>query len=71
MQESLLVKKGFPAVHFYDQDFVDMYEQTWAWVQEAWYKNKEQAKNGLPSAFLTYPGSSTISQFEACLSTFF
>jgi len=71
MQESLLVKKGFPAVHFYDQDFVDMYEQTWAWVQEAWYKNKDQAKNGLSPAFLVYPGSSTITQFEACLSTFF
>jgi len=66
-----MVKKGFPAVHFYDQDFVDMYEQTWAWVQEAWYKNKNQTKNGFEPAFLVYPDSSTITQFEACLSTFF
>ncbi len=71
MQGSLMVKKGFPAVHFYDQDFVDMYEQTWAWVQDAWYKNKDQDKNGLQAAFLVHPDSNTINQFEACLSTFF
>lgn len=66
-----MVKKGFPAVHFYDQDFVDMYEQTWAWVQDAWYKNKDQAHNGLESSFLVSPEGGTISQFEACVSSFF
>ena len=66
-----MVKKGFPAVHFYDQDFVDIYEQTWAWVQDAWYKNKNQEQNGLAGGFLVPPGSDRIHQFEACLSTFF
>jgi neutral trehalase len=66
-----MVKKGFPAVHFYDQDFVDLYEQTWAWVQDAWYKNKQQSSNGLSSAFLLHPDNNVVHQFEACLSTFF
>ncbi len=66
-----MVKKGFPAVHFYDQDFVDLYEQTWAWVQDAWYKNKDQNKNGLAPAFLVHPEDGVVQQFEACLSSFF
>jgi neutral trehalase len=66
-----MVKKGFPAVHFYDQDFVDLYEQTWAWVQDAWYRNKEQNKNGLASAFLAHPDDGLVQQFEACFSSFF
>ncbi|MFP4180677.1 MAG: MGH1-like glycoside hydrolase domain-containing protein [Spirochaetaceae bacterium] len=66
-----MVKKGFPAVHFYDQDFVDLYEQTWAWIQDAWYKNREQSSNGFAAYFLLHPEGEVIGQFEACLSSFF
>jgi neutral trehalase len=69
MQNSLIAKKGFPIVHFYDQDFVDIYEKSWAWVEEAWHKNGH--KNGLQDQFFRYPDGDTINQFEACFSTFF
>ncbi|ADK79245.1 conserved hypothetical protein [Sediminispirochaeta smaragdinae DSM 11293] len=69
MHNSLISKKGFPIVHFYDQDFVDIYEKSWAWIEEAWYRNGE--KNGLQEQFFRYPGGDTINQAEACMSTFF
>lgn len=64
-----MVKKGFPAVHFYDQDFVDLYEKTWAWLQDSW-KNGN-SKNGFPKTYFNYPGNENIVQFDSILSTFF
>jgi neutral trehalase len=64
-----VTKKGFPTVHFYDQDFVDIYDKTWAWLQDFWHKGDE--KNGLQPRYFTFPDNKNISQFEACLSTFF
>ena len=29
-------KHDFPKIHFYDQDFVDIYDKTWAWLQDYW-----------------------------------
>ncbi|MDR0569483.1 MAG: hypothetical protein LBG87_09800 [Spirochaetaceae bacterium] len=31
-----MIKRDFPKVHFYDQDFVDIYDKTWAWIQDCW-----------------------------------
>ncbi len=64
-----MIKKDFPKVHFYDQDFVDIYDQTWAWIQDCWQKGTKE--NGLQSRFFNYPESDRINQFEACFSTFF
>ena len=64
-----MVKKGFPAVHFYDQDFVDLYEKTWAWLQDSWKKGN--SANGFPKTYFNYPESTTVSQFESILATFF
>ena len=64
-----MVKTGFPTIHFYDQDFVDLYDRTWAWLEEFWGKGTK--KNGLDARFFRYPDSPTINQFDACLSTFF
>ncbi len=64
-----MVKKGFPVVHFYDQDFVDIYERTWAWIQDFWKKGTKT--NGLQSRYFNYPDSKSIHQFEAILSSFF
>jgi neutral trehalase len=68
-QGTTAVRKTFPTVHFYDQDFVDIYDQTWAWIQEAWHKGTDG--NGFPSKYFNYPESPTVNQFEACFSTFF
>ncbi|MBT3274890.1 MAG: hypothetical protein HN368_17175 [Spirochaetales bacterium] len=64
-----MIKKGFPSVHFYDQDFVDIYDRTWAWIQDFWQRGDE--KNGFQSRFFNFPDSKYLSQFETCLSTFF
>ena len=64
-----MVKKDFPKVHFYDQDFVDIYDQTWAWIQDFWHKGTPE--NSLQSRVFGHPDSKTINLFEACYSTFF
>ena len=29
-------KRDFPKIHFYDQDFVDIYDKTWNWISDFW-----------------------------------
>lgn len=64
-------KRDFPKIHFYDQDFVDIYDKTWAWLQEFWLdpKTLEQTPDGL---FL-FPQNDalTLDQFESIFSSFF
>ena len=62
-------KKGFPKIHFYDQDFVDTYDRTWHWISSSWKEGS--SKNGFGSRYFNYPKNDTINQYEACLSTFF
>jgi len=64
-----VAKKDFPTIHFYDQDFVDIYERTWAWIQDFWKKGN--SKNNFASRYFNYPENKTIHQYETCLSTFF
>lgn len=64
-----MTKKDFPAIHFYDQDFVDLYDQTWAWIQD--YMQKGTPENGLQKQYFNYPDNKTINQFESIMSTFF
>ncbi|WP_147615354.1 MGH1-like glycoside hydrolase domain-containing protein [Treponema pectinovorum] len=46
-------KRDFPKIHFYDQDFVDIYDKTWAWLSSFWIdtKLKENANDG----YFVYP----------------
>jgi len=64
-------KHDFPQIHFYDQDFVDIYNKTWAWVSSYWINPStgEQDNDGL----FIYPENSknVISQFESIFSSFF
>lgn len=68
-QGEKVVKKIFPAIHFYDQDFVDLYEKTWAWVQDFWKKGTK--RNGFSLKYFNYPENTTIHQYDTILSTFF
>jgi len=68
-QSSASNKREFPRIHFYDQDFVDIYDQTWAWSNEFWHKGTVKSK--LSSRFFNTPNSESIVQFEAIFSTFF
>lgn len=64
-------KHDFPQIHFYDQDFVDIYNRTWSWVSSFWLNPStgEQDNDGL----FVYPENQKriISQFETSLSSFF
>ncbi|MCG8479338.1 MAG: hypothetical protein MI724_09610, partial [Spirochaetales bacterium] len=65
----MVTKKEFPTIHFYDQDFVDIYEQTWAWIQDHW--QKATSRNGFEPRFFASPDADRINQIDAVFSSFF
>jgi len=64
-----VTKRDFPKIHFYDQDFVDIYDKTWAWIQDYWNTGSES--EAIERKIFTVPGSKTIRQFESIFSSFF
>ncbi|MDR0403763.1 MAG: hypothetical protein LBH35_09270 [Treponema sp.] len=64
-----MTKRDFPKIHFYDQDFVDIYDKTWAWIQDCW--NQGDDKGVVEGKFFSDPESPALRQFEATLSSFF
>jgi len=64
-------KHDFPKIHFYDQDFVDIYNKTWAWVSSQWVnpENGEQDTEG----YFVYPedGKNILNQMDSVFSSFF
>ena len=64
-------KHDFPKIHFYDQDFVDIYNKTWSWLSPYWIDSEkgEQDSNG----FFIYPENDNLilNQFESIMSSFF
>jgi neutral trehalase len=65
-----LNKRDFPKVHFYDQDFVDIYDRTWTWIQEYWHQPEKENGFG-KEKFFNHPGETTINQWESTFSSFF
>ena len=64
-----MVKDLVPRVHFYDQDFVDMYDRTWVWLDEIWHQGD---KDGLfPDGYYTYKDNGIINLFDASVSSLF
>lgn len=68
-QSSSINKRNFPKIHFYDQDFVDIYDQTWAWSSDFWRKGTVRSK--FAPRFFNAPESDSVVQFDAIFSTFF
>jgi len=64
-----VTRRDFPKIHFYDQDFVDIYDKTWAWIQDFWNTGSE--KSVIEGKFFSYPGSPVIQQADAIFSSFF
>lgn len=64
-------KRDFPKIHFYDQDFVDIYDKTWTWIQDFWTdpKTGENTTDG----YFIYPQNNNfhLDQFESIFSSFF
>lgn len=62
-----MVKDLVPRVHFYDQDFVDMYDRTWVWIDEVWHQGD---KDGIfPEGYLTYGNDSVINLFDVSMTS--
>lgn len=68
-KECELIKDLVPFVHFYDQDFVDMYDRSWVWIDELWKQGT--TANGFEGNYLSYPGQTTFNQFYHCFTTLF
>jgi neutral trehalase len=64
-----LIKDMVPFVHFYDQDFVDMYDRSWVWIDELWKSGTEA--NGFSGSYLSHPGQETFNQYLHCLTSLF
>ena len=64
-----MVKKDFPKIHFYDQDLVSLYDETWQLIKDYWKKGTED--NGFHGRYFAHPDSVRINQFDACFATFF
>jgi len=65
-----LNKRDFPRVHFYDQDFVEIYDRSWAWIADPWTSGGP--KSGIEKIrFFQYPDSTILDSFEQVFSSFF
>ena len=64
-------KHDFPKIHFYDQDFVDIYNKTWSLLGDFWIEPSTGKQSA--SGYFLYPADShfVIDQFESIFSSFF
>ena len=67
--EYIVVKDLVPRIHFYDQDFVDMYDRVWIWLDDLWHPGDKDG--AFPEGYYTYGDSNVISLFDTCLSCLF
>ncbi len=63
-------KKDFPKVHFYDQDFVDIYDRTWTWIQDYWQQPAKEAGFGKEKLFQS-PTDRVLDQYDSIFASFF
>lgn len=62
-------KRIFPQIHFYDKDFIDVYDRTWKHVEQYWLPIEE----GESQKYFYYPEETGkfIDQYASIFSTFF
>jgi neutral trehalase len=65
-----LNKRDFPKIHFYDQDFVDIYDRSWAWIQDFWCQPDVSIGMG-KDKFFQQPTEDDLCQFDSIFSSFF
>lgn len=64
-----MAKDTIPSIQFYDQDFADIYDRSWIWIEDCWKAGN--ASNGFTGNYLSYEGQKTFNQFNCCLSSLF
>ena len=62
-----MVKDLVPCVHFYDQDFVDMYDRSWVWIEENWIQRQEEEL--FTNGFFVGCKSNEINLFDNCMAS--
>ncbi len=62
-------REAIPSIHFYDQDFVDLYDRSWVWIDEFWKKGTEE--NGFTGNYVSYNDQKSFDLFSCCLSSLF
>ncbi len=62
-------RETIPSIHFYDQDFVDLYDRSWVWIDEAWKQGN--AENGFTGSYVSYANQKTFNLFNCCMSSLF
>lgn len=60
----------FPQFHYFDTDFINLYEQTWARIEKNWIPPNTNKPN-LPSGYVKHSDSFTVDLFESAMSSFF
>lgn len=62
-------KRIFPQIHFYDKDFIDIYERTWRQIEKYWLPIEE----GLDEKYFYYPeeNGKFLDQYASIFSSFF
>ena len=68
-EELTLNRDPIPSIIFYDQDFVDLYDRSWVWIEEFWKQGSEE--NGLKGNYLSFNDQKTFNLFNSCLSSLF
>jgi len=63
------VSINFPPIHYFDNEFVSLYEKTWYWISESWRYYKSHSC--FPSKLFVHPEAEVLNQFETIMSTFF
>lgn len=67
------MKYAFPKIHYYNQDFVDIYNNSVLWIQDQWTKGNR--KNKFKGPCFHYKEkekeNDELNLFQSCLSTFF
>lgn len=64
-------KRDFPKIHFYDQDFVDIYDRTWSWLQDFWQDSSPEAGTAENLYLYHKEDVCVIDQFESIFASFF
>ncbi len=64
-----MVKESVPRIHFYDQDFVDMYDRAWVWLEELWHEGEKDGQ--FPEGYFTHGDSNVINLFDVSMSSLY
>ncbi|MCR4675743.1 MAG: hypothetical protein K5634_00760 [Sphaerochaetaceae bacterium] len=64
-------KEAIPSIIFYDQDFVDLYNRSWVWIDELWKQGPLAEGTQVPAGYVSHEGQKTLNLFDTCLSSLF